>query len=237
MPVAILANSPSSGGANSGFVQARVIGSAVAGISELLIFHPVDTTAKRLMMSHEKLIIPGNLSQSIANLNLAIFKESANASIFRKWQSLFPGLGFGAVYKVTQRVYKFGGQPFVRDFLNQSFGDSFRGLFGPKAGKTIMSATAGSIMGIGEIALLPLDALKIKAQTNPESLAGRDVVQIFREEGMGLYNGAGWTAARNAPGSFALFGGASFARQIMGVDDEKATFLQVNTPERSITTF
>lgn len=89
-----------------------------------------------------------------------------------------------------------------------------------------MSATAGSMMGVGEIVLLPLDALKIKAQTNPESLKGRGVVQIFREEGMSLYTGAGWTAVRNAPGSFALFGGSSFAKQLMGIDENKATFLQ-----------
>lgn len=41
--------------------------------------------------------------------------------------------------------------------------------------------------GVGEIVLLPLDVLKIKAQTNPESLKGRGVVSIFAEEGMALY--------------------------------------------------
>ena len=30
---------------------------------------------------------------------------------------------------------------------------------------------------------------------------------------MGLYRGAGWTAARNAPGSFALFGGSAFVKE------------------------
>ena len=29
--------------------EARIIGSAVAGVSELALFHPVDTIAKRLM--------------------------------------------------------------------------------------------------------------------------------------------------------------------------------------------
>jgi hypothetical protein len=48
-------------------------------------------------------------------------------------------------------------------------------------------AVAGSIMGVGEIVLLPLDVLKIKAQTNPESLKGRGVMAIFAEEGMALY--------------------------------------------------
>lgn len=61
-----------------------------------------------------------------------------------------------------------------------------------------------SIIGIGEIILLPLDVLKIKRQTNPEAFRGRGVFRIVADEGMGLYRGAGWTAARNAPGSFAV---------------------------------
>lgn len=72
--------------------------------------------------------------------------------------------------------------------------------------------------------LLPLDVLKIKMQsvsfvcidpllvsltralrrTNPEAFRGRGVLQIVKDEGFGLYRGAGWTAARNAPGSFAV---------------------------------
>lgn len=61
-----------------------------------------------------------------------------------------------------------------------------------------------SVIGIGEIVLLPLDVLKIKRQTNPEAFRGRGVVAIVRDEGFGLYRGWGWTAARNAPGSFAV---------------------------------
>lgn len=61
-----------------------------------------------------------------------------------------------------------------------------------------------SLIGIGEIVLLPLDVLKIKRQTNPEAFRGRGLFKIISDEGMGLYRGAGWTAARNAPGSFAV---------------------------------
>lgn len=61
-----------------------------------------------------------------------------------------------------------------------------------------------SLIGIGEIVLLPLDVLKIKRQTNPEAFRGRGLFKIIQDEGMGLYRGAGWTAARNAPGSFAV---------------------------------
>jgi len=61
-----------------------------------------------------------------------------------------------------------------------------------------------SLIGIGEIVLLPLDVLKIKRQTNPEAFKGRGVFRIVADEGFGLYRGWGWTAARNAPGSFAV---------------------------------
>lgn len=64
--------------------------------------------------------------------------------------------------------------------------------------------TCGSLIGIGEIVLLPLDVLKIKRQTNPEAFRGRGVLKIVADEGFGLYRGWGWTAARNAPGSFAV---------------------------------
>lgn len=43
----ILATSGGGGGGGKG--AARVIGSAVAGFTELALFHPVDTVAKRLM--------------------------------------------------------------------------------------------------------------------------------------------------------------------------------------------
>lgn len=213
-------------GKKGGNATARVVGSAIAGVSELLVFHPIDTVAKRLMMNEKNLIVAGDMGLSMSNMNAAIFRDAKDSGVVRKWQSLFPGLGFGAGYKILQRVYKFGGQPYVKEFIASKFGDSFQKTFGEKTGKTMMSATAGSLMGIGEIVLLPLDALKIKAQTNPDSLKGRGVVQIFQEEGFGLYRGAGWTAARNAPGSFSLFGGAAMAKQIMGIEDGRATWVQ-----------
>ena len=31
--------------------------------------------------------------------------------------SLFPGFGYAAGYKVLQRIYKFGGQPYFNDLI------------------------------------------------------------------------------------------------------------------------
>ncbi|CAO3655600.1 unnamed protein product [Mucor fragilis] len=216
-----------SGQSESG--KARFAGSASSGILELIIFHPVDTVAKRLMSNQNKLWISGRaFAENKAAVNQVVFKDAANATFMKKYTSLFPGLGFAAGYKVAQRVYKFGGQPFVRDYLNKNHRDLFVGTFGEKTGKTMMHATAGSLVGIGEIALLPLDVLKIKRQTNPEAFRGRGFLTIVKDEGMGLYRGAGWTAARNAPGSFALFGGSAFVKEyLFSLNDyNKATFFQ-----------
>ncbi|KAF4313889.1 high copy suppressor of abf2 [Botryosphaeria dothidea] len=185
---------------------ARLTGAGCAGIAELAVFHPVDTIAKRLMSNQGKI---ANASQ----LNTVIFKDKAAATLPTRLFSLFPGLGYAAAYKILQRVYKYGGQPFVRDYLAKNHGDSFDRAFGKGTGKAIMHATAGSLIGIGEIVILPLDVLKIKRQTNPEAFRGRGLFRIIQDEGFGLYRGWGWTAARNAPGSFALFGGSAFAKE------------------------
>ncbi|KAG8162554.1 hypothetical protein KVR01_008319 [Diaporthe batatas] len=200
---------------------ARLLGSGSAGISELAVFHPVDTIAKRLMSNETKI-------RNSSQLSAVIFKDKAAAPIGRKFVSLFPGLGYAAGYKVLQRIYKYGGQPVARDYLTKHYGSDFENAFGKKTGKAILHSTAGSLIGIGEIVLLPLDVLKIKRQTNPEAFRGRGVLRIVADEGFGLYRGWGWTAARNAPGSFALFGGSAFAKEYMFKlqDYNKATWFQ-----------
>ncbi|KAH9816755.1 mitochondrial carrier domain-containing protein [Melampsora americana] len=174
---------------------ARLLGSGTSGITELLLFHPVDTLAKRMM---------SNKSKSIS-FNQIVFKDHFQSTPYQKFVSLFPGLGYAAGYKILQRIYKFGGQPYFKDYLNRTHRNSFTKCFGEKNGKAMMEATAGSLTGIGEIVLLPLDVLKIK----------RQVFKIVADEGFALYRGWGWTAARNAPGSFALFGGSAFTKEYL----------------------
>lgn len=170
-----------------------------------MIFHPVDTLAKRLM---------SNKSSSLS-FNQIVFKNHADATIGNKFLSLFPGLGYAAGYKILQRIYKFGGQPYFKDYLNKHHKSKFVATFGEKNGKAMTEAAAGSLTGIGEIVLLPLDVLKIKRQTNPEAFRSRGFLKIVSDEGFALYRGWGWTAARNAPGSFALFGGSAFTKEYL----------------------
>ncbi|PIA14141.1 mitochondrial carrier [Coemansia reversa NRRL 1564] len=219
----------SSGKKHSESGTARLLGAGASGILELFTFHPVDTVAKRLMSNTDKIFSAGQpFAQSVGKLNQVIFRDAALKPTIGKYLSLFPGLGYAAGYKVAQRIYKFGGQPVARDFLERHYGQSFTRAFGERNGKAMMHATAGSVIGIGEVALLPLDVLKIKRQTNPEAFRGRGLFRIVADEGMALYRGAGWTVLRNAPGSFALFGGSAFVKEFaFGLDNyNNATFMQ-----------
>jgi hypothetical protein len=72
---------------------ARILGAGCAGLAELAVFHPVDTTAKRLMSNYGKIT-------SAAQLNTVVFKDKAGASVPARFLSLFPGLGYAAAYKV-----------------------------------------------------------------------------------------------------------------------------------------
>lgn len=93
--------------------------------------------------SWERMVLTIKQISGLSHLNSVVFKDYAQASIPRRFISLFPGLGYAAAYKVLQRIYKYGGQPFVRDFLAKDYGDQFDRAFGKGHGKAVMHATAG----------------------------------------------------------------------------------------------
>lgn len=130
------------------------------------------------MSTETQVITLASPAQTAANLNSAIFRDHAaegfgrkvvallllhkfvhciiaiysimHLSLLQQVRFLFPGVGFGAAYKILQRVYKFGGQPVVLDAMTKRFGADFDERFGHKTGRTLLSATSGSIIGIGE---------------------------------------------------------------------------------------
>lgn len=79
----------------------------------------------------------------MSTFSSVIFREHAAAPLGKRLLSLFPGLGYAAGYKITQRVYKYGGQPWFSDILGRNYRDSFTNTFGERKGKMMMQATAG----------------------------------------------------------------------------------------------
>jgi len=208
---------------------ARLLGSACSGFLEIAIFHPFDTVGKRLMSHQNRVFIEGEtFQQSIKKANVVVFKEAAEAPFGVRYKSLLKGVSLALWYKVFQRAYRFGGQPMAAEWVDYHYCDRFESLCGPKYCKPVMHALTGAMVGIGEMVIVPFDVLKIKRQTNPEAFRGRSTWEVVKKENYRLYRGAGWTAARNAPGSFALFGGAALAKDhIFGLEDyNNATVFQ-----------
>mmetsp|Transcript_6596 Transcript_6596/g.8073 ORF Transcript_6596/g.8073 Transcript_6596/m.8073 type:complete len:288 (-) Transcript_6596:119-982(-) len=178
--------------------HSKVAAGGVSGVMELCFFHPVDTVAKRLMTNR------GGASLSTVAFGAGL----ADAPVVTKWMSLYPGFQFATAYKIMQRTYKFSMQPVAFEFLQKRLDQP----------KVLTQALAGACVGAGEVVLLPFDVLKIRSQTNPESVKGRGMLQILVNENLTLYRGWNWTIARNVPGSFALFGGNSLAKAMLGLD-------------------
>jgi hypothetical protein len=200
--------------------MARFAGSGIAGFCELTLFHPVDTIAKRLMNSKEEL--------SRENYKRILFQKAADQGAIKQYSSLFGGFGYGALYKVSQRIYKFGGQPVLNDFLQRTVFKPADGHELSKSSKFWSNAISGAAMGAGEVMLLPFDVMKIKSQVNPE-VRKMGFSGLVKQEGLsGLYAGAGFTAARNIIGSFMLFGVNSYVKCTLSPKDgEKPSFVQL----------
>ena len=75
------------GGGSKGKSSAPyIIGSATSGVLEILIFHPIDTIAKRLMSNTNAIFVSGaKQSENMARLSTVLFKENAGKSAFTKF--------------------------------------------------------------------------------------------------------------------------------------------------------
>jgi len=197
-----------------------LLGSSTAGIGEVVFFHPPDTIAKRLQSNTTSVFKNGGV---LSTLNNVIFREAANSSVLAKIGNLYHGLGFALPYKISQITYKFGGQSLVRDHMRESLGPQLTASFGKNTGTDLLNACSGGIVGAGEVIILPLDILRIKAQTNPQAL--KDGLALNINTLAGLYRGWEFTASRNMLGYFTLFGTNSIVyTRILGKERKDCTF-------------
>lgn len=84
---------------------ARVIGSATAGLSELLIFHPVDTVAKRLMSNQAVAVNRRSLSEATAALS-EVCRIRVIQSVWRYCSCRAPTAAGGEIMSILVVVQK-----------------------------------------------------------------------------------------------------------------------------------
>uniref|UniRef100_A0A0A9XEF7 Mitochondrial GTP/GDP carrier protein 1 n=1 Tax=Lygus hesperus TaxID=30085 RepID=A0A0A9XEF7_LYGHE len=210
--------------------RAHILGPAIASCGEVALFYPMDTIVKRCISYQDHIILKQASWRHQRDHVLRIaLRDAKDAPVYRQLISLYNGLYFGLLYKITQRVYKFGGQPFVSKLLHEYF-ENRNGGGNTSARRIMLDALAGAMIGFGEIVLVPIDVLKIKAQTNPQALheitrSWSNTVRTIPQ----LYRGASWTVLRNVPGSLTLFGVSCFTQQcVLRVPNtRKSTFYEL----------
>lgn len=182
----------------------------LAGVADFFLFHPFDTAIRRMQNAQQPR--PTMISQLISHYKHVIFNGMpANSSLFSRICSLYAGAPWAFMYKVTARGYKFGTQPLLEGVVRDHYGNWLNQHVDGRCVNPLIKAISASIIGMGEFIFAPLDAIVVRYQGTET----RPVSQIVRSEGMNLYKGCNWTAARNGVGSFFLFSIPAFVSAAM----------------------
>jgi len=101
----------------------------------------------------------------------------------------------------------------------------FERTFGSRMSRTMEHGVAGCMVGFGEVALIPIDSLKVKMQTGQPLGFRKSATDSVMTKFFSSFRGCGWMAVRNGIGSFTLFGGAAMMKMhALGLESfEEAT--------------
>lgn len=213
---------------------ATFVGASAAGAMETIAFYPPEALSRRLQVNKTKLYTPGTgTGLFFLNLKTAIFGSAGKIGFVRGMLDLYSGVGIGIVYKIAQRGYKIGGQKIIEQEMDQYCGPAFNGWFGQRMARLMLAGTSGMVVGMFEAPLLIwLDAIKVRYQTNKDSVSGKGILSILNEERARLYNGIGWTMARNAVGSWTLFGTKTYMEEYICRPRQTNSDASLSIPER-----
>ena len=90
-------------------IKSKLIGSGIAGLLETSIFHPFDTTTKRLMSNKNNIYLN--------NFWDVILQKNQNKTTFSQFKSLYNGFSYSICHRFTQRMYSYGGQSIFKGVI------------------------------------------------------------------------------------------------------------------------
>jgi len=210
--------------------SSRLFGAAAGTLTAFCINLPFETATTRLQIQNKKFyaMTGGETYKMLFNNNY-----NGISNVPKHLTSLTNGFTAGVSYKLVQGTFRYYTQPTIKQFFheNHSIHSFFQFSFGETFWKPMMEATAGSVTGLLEVGLLPLDTIKKVCMANENRINTRDIGKMLIHENYRLYRGATWTAARNITGSFFQFGGyASTMKFWFDLDDYRdATKSQIAT--------
>jgi len=188
--------------------QAKLIASGATGIVETLIFHPLDTIARRLIKNTDRLPFSAVMTDFKNQKNAlfqVVFKEASDQGWKARYTSLLPGIRFGVVHKMMERTHSFGLQPVLSGKIKEHYGSS-HGVF--------IEGFAGAILGGSQFVYLPLDSIKTQCQlASLKSNSKITFAKAVNESGMKLYAGSLTYITRTSISAFTLFSASAMVKQ------------------------
>lgn len=171
---------------------------AIAGVSEILTFYPLDVVKTRMQLE------TGKSKHGMFGILSSIVREEGVSRLYR---GLVPPL----LLEAPKRAVKFAS--------NEFWGKTFMGLSGESKMTQQLSVLTGCSAGATEsFIIVPFELVKIKLQDKTSTFAGPiDVVkQVIKKEGpLGLYAGMEATFWRHVWWNGGYFGCIHQVRSIM----------------------
>jgi len=181
--------------------SSRLFGAAAGTLTAFCINLPFETATTRIQVSNKKLY---NMSRFEFYKMLFNNDFRGISNIPKHLTTLSNGFLAGLSYKLVQGTFRYYTQPTIKHIFheNQQIHGVFQQTFGEKFWKPMMEAAAGSMTGLLEVGLLPLDTIKEVCMANEKRVNVYEICRMLVHENVRLYRGATWTAARNITGSF-----------------------------------
>ena len=144
-----------------------------------------------------KILLPGFIAGCSELLIFHPFdtigKRLMNKGSKASYSNLYKGVEYAGLYRIPQRTFKFAAQPIINNNVNNLLGDN----------KKINAFISGAMVGVSETILMPLDILKIRAQTNN---LNDGLFSFIKNNPSSLFKGVKYTAIRGGISSSCLFG-------------------------------
>lgn len=172
--------------------EQKFLCAAIGSQADLPFAHPFETIAKR---EQDARALAAKVSH---DRTLDLYKKilAPGSNFFKNFKGLYRGVGWSSFNKFSSRTFRYLGQDFTQEKLQENFLPQMSSFVGEKKSKAILGGLSGLfVSSVETISLYPLDVIKTRVQLNGGTS------EIYHH----LYKGLLPTLVRNSFSSMVFF--------------------------------